>query len=484
MKKRICLVLTALTLLLALTGGLAGLPAFSEPMGRGYFIYRATDRITVDGAPDDTAWSVADWSEPFVCSSGSAAEGFRARLKALWLPNAEDEALIDLYLLVEVVGDTTVSTLSDWRGDSVFLTVQDSADHQFWTGAQVIRSIVRENQSNDRGRYSFGIVDRRGEAENRYTVEFCHPIPKTDETLFDIWVQDNSAADLTSDKPRARYSWNGITTGSSDDPPKGRGIIREKKQEIDPTADVLLVDGGQPVASLWRDAEGRVVLPDCKVFGTLIGWRDSTGGLYPVGASYQTAGTGQTTLEAVVLVSTLLELLDGAGILIEEPTAIRFEARGDLPGLTALLGDALLEKGAVTVEGDRLTEAILSDGGFDPTELDAAGIPYQKTVFSDPDADGLWRTVTENVTDRAVEYAVCLYVRIRYADGGERSLAVAGFDAAKHSRSIRSVAAAACEDRSNVIAKIGGIDYRFKVGSYSYSPYTKEQLTFLETLGK
>lgn len=116
--------------------------------------------------------------------------------------------------------------------------------------------------------------------------------------------------------------------------------------------------------------------------------------------------------------------------------------------------------------------------------MDAAGIPYQKTVFSDPDADGLWRTVTENVTDRAVEYAVCLYIRIRYADGGERSLAVAGFDAAKHSRSIRSVAAAACEDRSNVIAKIGGIDYRFKVGSYSYSPYTKEQLTFLETLGK
>lgn len=72
----------------------------------------------------------------------------------------------------------------------------------------------------------------------------------------------------------------------------------------------------------------------------------------------------------------------------------------------------------------------------------------------------------------------------KYADDGERNLAVTGFDAAKHSRSIRSVAAAACEDRSNVIAKIGGIDYRFKVGGYSYSPYTKEQLTFLETLGK
>ena len=219
MKKRVSLTLAWLLVSVhILFAGLA-IPAAAAPQGRSYTAYQATEAVTIDGVANDAAWANVPWSEAFVCSSGTANPDFVGRAKLIWMP--KDESTAVLYALIEVVGDTTVSTLTNWAGDSVFITGLDRSNHVFWTGAQPIKSGIKNNQTNDRGTFSIGIVDDRANPENRYTVECCYEVAVGIPLTFDVWVQDNTAPDGTSQTPRARYSWNGIVSGGANEAPQG-----------------------------------------------------------------------------------------------------------------------------------------------------------------------------------------------------------------------------------------------------------------------
>ena len=478
MKKQICMVLCMVFVLTQMTCIFALLPVSAESQGRGYQIYRANHAITVDGVGDDEDWAELEWSEYFVCSSGAGKEDFTARFKATWAPDAADEQVLNLYFLVEVYGDDTISTRKDWAGDVIRFDIDDGSTY-FWSGALQIQNTVKDNVSNTTGSFSYGIVDERSQEENKYTVELCHPIEKVDRLLFDIWVQDNTAADLTSTSPRVRYSWNGMVDGGEADPPTGIGRIANEKGEIDMNADVLLNNGDQTIGSLYKEADGTVVLPACEVFGTLIGWKNSAGELYPVGGTYVVNGTEQVVLSAVVLANHIFELKEGASVLMEKPTALRFEAKQDA-SFETLLGSALQESGAVMVQTDMLTDAILADNGFSPEELDAAQIAYDRIAFDESEESEAYYILKEGITDTSVSYSVCLYVTVKFFDDSVQSIAIANYSAEDHARSVSMVAAAALDDRASVRAEENGIKYQFEIENFSFSPYTKEQNALLE----
>ena len=482
MKKKSCLMMACLLVVLQLALAFAIVPVSAEVQGRGYTIYKAENAITVDGVGSDADWAIADWSEKFVCSFGTGKDTFHAKYKAMWAPDPANEQIINLYFLVEVVGDDTISTRTDWAGDVIRFDINDGSTY-FWSGAIQIKNAVNGNASNNTGKFSYGVVDERAGTENKYTVELCHPIVKVNSLEFDIWVQDNTAADLTNTSPRARYSWNGMVSGGETEPPKGIGRIANKKGEIDMNADVLLKSDDQTVGSMYKGTDGTVVLPAAEVFGTLIGWKDAAGKLYPVGATYTIEGTEQITLTAVVLSTNAFELLSGASILLEKPTALRFEAKVNDAAM-AVLGTALQEKGAVIVPTASLSEAILADNAFDPTELDVAQITYDKVAFTTAAQNGNYFAVKENITDMGASYSACLFVTVKYSDESVKTIAIADYSAEDHARSVKAVAAAAFDDRASVRAEEKGVNYKFKVGSFSFSPYTKEQNALLEEFKK
>ena len=73
---------------------------------RGYVCYRARSPIVIDGAPDETAWKDAPWTEDFADIEGAVkpAPRFRTRMKMLW----DDECL---YIAAELTEPHVCATI-------------------------------------------------------------------------------------------------------------------------------------------------------------------------------------------------------------------------------------------------------------------------------------------------------------------------------------------------------------------------------------
>lgn len=497
MKKR-CLFLAIMLVAMQAVMIFTPLSASAESLNRSYNIYKTEAEITVDGVAD-AAWADASYSELFIPNAEEIPEkgrGFEAKLQALWAPVANDATMLNVYFLLTVKDPTPnvmSSSMPKWASDSFGFNAY-YGDELCWTGQTAVENVVNNGTwfgNNDGAFYRIqkGIVDNRQAATNPtdyYTVEIGCQLPKADAITFEFWVIDNFMG-TPNGGHQITYAWNG---GYVSTVAEGKGNILHSKSEIDETDDVLFEYEGQVVASANKSANNTVTLPDYELFGTLIGWKDAAGNLYPVGGTYTVTGSEQIHLTAVSLQVSDYELLPGACALIEEPTAIRFEV-GENAAALAALGTVVQEKGVIIVQTSLLTEAILADGTFSAEELTAAGIAFDKIVFTTA-KDGIYGAVKENITDVSVSYSAVSYLSVKYTDESVHSI-TSNYNETLNARSIKAIAEAAYADRETVRATVDGVNYKFKVSKnyaigdftmFSYSPYTEEQLDLLAKFKK
>ena len=133
----------------------------------------------------------------------------------------------------------------------------------------------------------------------------------------------------------------------------------------------------------------------------------------------------------------------------------------------------------------------MADGTFTAEELTAAGIAFDKVVFTTAE-DNVYSAVKDNITDVSVSYSAVSYLTVRYADNSVQSI-TSNYNETLNARSVKAVSEAAYADRANVRAEIEGVNYKFKISKdyglegftlFSYSPYTEEQLDLLAKFKK
>ena len=240
MKKKSCLTLALILVIVQVVSLFAVLPVSAEALNRSYDIYKTDAEIAVDGVADE-AWENVSYSETFVANTNPIPEGssgFEAKLKALWSPVTDDDTKINVYFLLtvkdptsNVTGDalTGSGTLAKWAADT-FSFGCSYGDGNCWTGQQPVQKAHTNEsfgaataQSGVTYPIKLGIVDNR-QAEvdptSYYTVEIGYQLPKTGSVFFDFWVQDTFVrANATSSY--IRYSWSGIDVSN----PVGVGKI-------------------------------------------------------------------------------------------------------------------------------------------------------------------------------------------------------------------------------------------------------------------
>ncbi len=457
--------------------------AGAEGENKSYYLYKSATAPMVDGTAD-AVWDSFPASEYLSNVSWNlgnyTSNTLRANFKALWVTNSQDSTMIDLYLMVQYSGYYDYPSISGVR---VFFTNTDGTSS--WT------DVMRKNgyatgTTTDYTHWKEGTyISAIAETEGVVTFEFTCTVKKADNLKLDVVVLDG-----TSWQTRADYSWNGcLAENASSKAAAGELKLMQEITNIDTTADVLFEIDGQLVASADKDANNAVTLPAYEVVGgNLIGWKDASGNLYPIHGTYTVSGSDQVRMTGLVLTNTDYYLLDGASILIEEPTALRFEVLDAQTATMTSIASMVQEKGFLLVETSKLTAAVLADGAFSAAELDAASIAYEKTVLTTP-TNGI-HYVVKNITDKTVSYSACAYITLQYADGSTQTVSLA-YHAEKNARSVKDVATSAYADRATVQAPLTNtISYKFKVGKdfgvgeytvLSFSPYTKEQLTLLDS---
>lgn len=505
MKRRSCFMLAVLLMLTALV--IVPASADVENKGRSYDVYKLSETITVDGVLED-AWVNVPWSDTFVNWSGSETKNYEAKMKAVWKPVEGNDNAADLYLALKITG------VESYASDIIRVKIDDG---RMYTGSKADKEVYKDNGYFTEGvKYYFwngGIYLKdtdgakngvayincdSGLANCKYAEQYTYAI-KTDAATktciveFCRRIEKPSDAKVLFDWSISRgYSWNGSNNNVAAPVPQGvLNLLNKEPELIDETRDVLFKKDGQTVASINKNANGAVVLPNYDKTGTalMLGWTDGNGKLYPVGGTYTVSGTEQVVLTAAVLEYSLLE---GAAVLIQEPTALRFEVKADADVLTAL-GAAITEKGVILTKTADLTADVIADTVIDAAELDAANIAYEKITLTDSEEAGLYYAVKSNVTDLSLAYSAAAYLTVKYADETTKTLSIAGYSAENNSRCVKDVAEAAYADRSNVRADNNGVNYAFKVSKdyavgdytlFSYSPYTEEQLDLLAKLSK
>lgn len=455
---------------------------------KSYYLYKSATAPVIDGTAEDL-WEPYPWSEQLTDISWSKGNytnpALNARFKALWVENSQDPTMIDLYIMVQYTGYFDYPTISGVR---VFFTNGDGTAS--WTDIMRKRGdktgvTADYTHWHEQGGYNSAIA----EADSMVTFEFVGHVKKEDNLKLDIVVLDGSTWST-----RADYTWNGCSSElSTTKAASGALNMMQEISNIDFNADVLFAIDGQPVLSADKGANNAVTLPSYEVIGgNLIGWKDASGNLYPVGGSYTVSGSNQVRLTGLVLKNTDYYLLDGASILIEEPTALRYEVLDAQTATMNSIASLVQEKGALVVETSKLTDAILADRTFSAAELDAASITYEKTVFTTAQ-NGIHYVLKNNISDVKTSYSACAYITVQFADGSTQTVYLA-YSALNNARSVKDVATAAYADRATVPAPLTDtISYKFKVGKdfgvgdytvLSFSPYTKEQLTLLDSFRK
>ena len=476
MKKKISLIVALVMVLCPMVAMMSSISAFAAALGRSYDIYQSNVEVTVDG--DASEWERVDWSESFTNESNSNPSlnsAVKIAYKALW-SETDDREKIDVYYMIKVEGglSAVVSRLLRINMKSNNSTFQTDA-------IAILSDAALTSKSNATLSYSFA-VDKQDDGTVIAEVKTTVAKPTNSIVSLNIWYREYASWSTYQSE-----SWN----LDGDYGATGAGNIKTELcggDASDENDDVLFKKDGQLIASLSKDAEGKVVLPDFTNAkrAIMIGWKDANGQLWQVGSVYTVTGEAQVTFEAVVL---SIDLLPGASILIEEPTALRFDVETDADIITAM-GSAVKEFGVVVTQTSNLTADMIGDSMITAEELETAQAANEKIALTASEKSGIYHAVKENISDVTVKYSACPYITITYSDESSKTYSIDGYSDADHSRSVKMVASAAYEDRSNLRTTVGEITYAFKVSSsyatqdytmFSFSPYTEEQLDLLAT---
>lgn len=479
MKRKGLLALVVLLCVTQIITAIAILPVGATASTKTYNIERAVEIMTVDGLANEEIWSTVESSEAFVNTSQNSIDNFSASYKAVWTPCVDDTSKMNVYIFITASGYTTVNS---WRNNIRIQIETPDASHRYWSGQQQLNNV--KTGSPDRtctvGTTAtpfklFAINDI--ENSKSATYEFCYTMPKSDTIKLDVLVNAN-----TSDGKDATYSWVSIvTTPTKSDELLGIGKIIDNAEA---NGDVDLLVDGQIFASLKKNSDGKITLPEGSVDGAMLGWKDSAGKLYAVGSEYTVTGTDKVTLEAVAVNFSVLK---GASVLIDDPSALRFDISADISGLTEVQAF-----GALIIPSASLTDGIISDGNITKEELDTAQITYDSIDLRGSADSEIYYAKKENITDFTLKYSVSAYLTVKYADDTTKTLTSA-YNATDHSRCVKEVAEAAYADRSNLRENTNGVDYAFKVSKdyavgdftlFSYSPYEESSLDVLAELKK
>lgn len=479
MKKQRYVLLAVLLCIVQITLAFSVMPVAAEGESKTYNLSRTLEVITVDGKADEEIWKEAPSSETFAWAAESTLEGFTASFQAVWAPCIEDATKMNVYILVKASG---YAVENSYRNYIRIQIENENGTHRFWSGMQQL-NLVNTGGPDRTATIGTTPVSFQLKSVNNIrnsasaTFEFCYQMPKTDTIKFDVL-----AVACTSDAKEAKYAWGGMTgTPTASKDLNGVGTLLS---DVEANGDVDLMVDGQLIASLKKDTDGNVTLPNIAVTDYLLGWKDSEGELYGVGSTYHVEGTEKVTLEVV---SSNFDVLIGASVLIEEPTALRFDVTAGIGGLKGVK-----EMGAVFVKTNALTASVLEDKTFTAAELTEAGIDFEQVVLISAEEANLFYAVKENISDVSVRYSVCAYMTLEYTDGATKTLTTQ-YQGDGHSRNVREIAVKAYAERSSFRGEVEGMNYMFKVGEeyavgdfelFSFSPYTKEQLDVLAAMKK
>lgn len=474
MKKKISLIVALVMVLCPMIAMLTSVSVSAAALGRNYDFYQSNIEITVDGNPSE--WDRVDWSDAFVNESNtnpSLNSAVNVAYKALWA-ETDDREKIDVYYMLKVEG-ALASVVS-----RLIRINMKSNNASFQTDAiSLLADAALTNKSNTTLTYSYA-VDKQDNGIVILEVKTTVAKPTDSVLSLNIWYREYGSWSTFQ-----QNSWN----MDGDYGATGVGNIKAElrgSEVPNENDDVLLKKDGQLIASRNKDAEGKIVLPNFTNVkrAIMLGWQDADGKVWQVGSTYTVEGTDQVVLDAMVL---SIDLLPGASVLIEDPTALRFDVETSANIMTAL-GSAVQEFGVVMTQTSNLNAAIIQDTVITAEELDAAQVAYEKIALTASEKRGIYHAVKENISDISVKYSACPYITVHYADDSTQTFNVAGYSAADHSRSVKMVAEAAYEDRSNLRGTAGEMNYMFKISSsyatgdytmFSYSPYTEEQLDLL-----
>ena len=483
MKKKSCIALAVLLCALQIVSAIAILPVSATATAKSYNIQRTTEIMTIDGKADEEIWSTVQSSEVFVNTNENSINNFTASYKAVWMPSIEDTTKMNVYILITATG---YELAANYRNYVRIQIENQNGTHRFWSGMQQLNNINTGSADREAtlgtGASAYNVPFKLFAVNDianskTATYEFCYTMPKTNVIKLDVL-----ASACTSSYAEAKYSWvSMVNTPTASADLLGVGNIID---DATSNGDVDLLVDGELLASLKKNADGKVTLPNGSVNGAMLGWRDSEGKLYAVGSEYTVTGEEKVSLEAV---AANFSVLKGAAVLIENPTALRFDISADLTGVAGVKAF-----NAIIVQSDLLTEDILSDGLVTKEELDTAEIAYDNVDLTGGLNSELHSAKKENITDFTVKYSAIAYLTVEYADGTEKALTTE-YNAADHSRCVKEVAEAAYSDRSNLRESTENAEYTYKVSKdyavgdftlFSYSPYEESSLDILAELKK
>lgn len=479
MKRKGLLALVVLLCVTQIITAIAILPVGATASTKTYNIERAVEIMTVDGLANEEIWSTVESSEAFVNTNENSINNFSASYKAVWTPCVDDTSKMNVYIFITATGH---AIKDNYRNYIRIQIENEDASHRFWSGMQQLNNVKTGgpdrtcNVGDVATPFKLLAINDIGNTKSA-TYEFCYTMPKSDKIKLDVLV-----CACTSDYKEAKYSWvSMVNTPTKSDELLGVGNIVE---DADANGDVDLLVDGQIFASLKKNAGGKVTLPEGSVDGAMLGWKDSAGKLYAVGSEYTVTGTDKVTLEAVAVNFSVLK---GASVLIDDPSALRFDIFADISGLTEVQAF-----GALIIPSASLTDGIISDGNITKDELDSAQITYDNIDLMGSADSEIFYAKKENITDFKLKYSVSAYLTVKYADNTTKTL-TSEYNAIDHSRCVKEVAEAAYADRSNLRETTNGIDYAFKVSKdyavgdftlFSYSPYEESSLDVLAELKK
>lgn len=247
MKKKSCLTLALILVMVQVISLFAILPASAASYGRSYSIYPAFGTMKTDGAVDD--WASIPVSESFKHCGGGAERAedqeFNATFRAAWSPIAGDSENINLHILVEVT-DNTRYYVSNWASDNFRFNLFDekAGSTHYYSGWKHVMPSGYEDYLNGGWGYTLtgptsdkklytAVVD----TENGYVIELNCQIHKQAQIKFDIVITDNITGKTEGDcfTDYLKYSWNGAADSNAGTMPEGIGYI------ID-TADTVSTD--------------------------------------------------------------------------------------------------------------------------------------------------------------------------------------------------------------------------------------------------
>ena len=218
MKKKSCLTLALLLVMIQVISLFAVVPASAADQGRSYYLHPLDFTCSDNSNVVEEGWENIPSSEAFVLCAGSLdrteAQTFSASFKAAYKDNGNDT--LTVYVLLEVKDSTKNNTGSNDKLDGFMFSFENNR-------TKVYKDFIHGQVSgygsagfwgnwtmSNGNKFNVGVADSTTEAA--YVAKFSFTMAKTSQFAFDIIVQDNIDGQTVSHAASCeRYSWNGMT---------------------------------------------------------------------------------------------------------------------------------------------------------------------------------------------------------------------------------------------------------------------------------